>query len=438
MADMNGKLWETRPLETWVRAKDLRLSHYREVMTGREEGKLVIAGGADTPMAIVAGLGDHVYLAGEPYGASIAFDTEFSERCVEAVEARGYARDMCGYMRNFLGSMYEDRYLFGGGFPKPDFCLQLHLCDTQAKWWQAVGEHLGVPFFGIDFPVWIKGERLESRQEYMVAQMHDCIQWMETVTGRRYDDEKLVGAVRNTLQTSSLWGEIMLLNRAVPAPLDQKSIFTLYTGSVLMRYRPEAVEFYHLLRDEVRDRVRDRIAAVAVERCRLLDDGQPPWYFLRFYRLLEQYGAVVVGSHYSMFLAGDVRVTESGEWTPLPTPEQEGGRLESRGDALEALARWCLDRDHFEVYSYPLRKGPLHVRMAREWGVNGAILHLNRGCEGISCGNPESRLALLEAGIPVMTLDFNMGDEREFDEAQVKDMLESFAESLGLKRLDGP
>jgi benzoyl-CoA reductase subunit B len=408
------------------------------MITARGEEKLVITGGADTPQALVAGLGDHVYLAGEPYGATIATDPEFSERCVEAVEARGFARDMCGYMRNYWGSMYVGRYFFGGGFPRLDFCLQLHICDTQAKWWQVVSEHLGVPFFGIDFPVWLRGQRLEARQEYLVAQMHDCIEWMEGVSGRRYDDEKLIQAVRNSLLTSSLWGEIMLLNRAVPAPLDQKSIFALYIISVLMRYRPEAVEFYRMLRDEVRERVESRIAAVATERCRLLDDGQPPWYFLRFYRFLEQYGAVVVGSHYSLFLAGDVSVTEDGKWTVSPTPEQEGRHLDSRDDALQSLARWSLERDHFEMYSLPLRKGATHVSMAREWHVDGAILHLNRGCEGISCGNPESRLALLEAGIPVMVLDFNMGDEREFDEAQVKDMLESFVESLGLRKLEVP
>jgi benzoyl-CoA reductase subunit B len=50
-------------------------------------------------------------------------------------------------------------------------------------------------------------------------------------------------------------------------------------------------------------------------------------------------------------------------------------------------------------------------------------------------GIAENRLALLEAGFPVMTFEGNMGDEREFDKARTYARIDSFMETLGLRKL---
>jgi len=59
------------------------------------------------------------------------------------------------------------------------------------------------------------------------------------------------------------------------------------------------------------------------------------------------------------------------------------------------------------------------------------MLHYNRGCEGLSIGIAENRLALIEEGFPVMTFEGNMGDEREFDDAKTIARIDSFMETLG-------
>jgi benzoyl-CoA reductase subunit B len=75
------------------------------------------------------------------------------------------------------------------------------------------------------------------------------------------------------------------------------------------------------------------------------------------------------------------------------------------------------------------------IKIAKEWKLDGIMLHYNRGCEGLSLGIAENRLALIEAGFPVMTFEGNMGDEREFDEAQAKSRMDSFMETLDYKIL---
>jgi len=430
--------YPTRPLECWQKAKELRFNHYREVAEARERGLLLTTGGLEAPFALVAGVGPFVHLAGEPYGASVATDPTFTIECAEAVEARGFARDLCAYMRNYWGSMFLDKYFFGGPFPKPDLCLQLHICDSHAKWFQLVSEYYGVPYFGVDFPVVFHHGDRKAQEEYLASQMLDCIEWLERVTGRKYDDEKLIEAVRNECLTSSLWGEIMCLNKAVPAPLDQKTIFSLYVQGGLIRDRREAVDFYRLVRDEVRERVEQGVAAVPEERCRLIDDGQPPWYFLRLYRYLERYGAVVVGSWYTIFLIGNVAEQPDGTWGRAPTPEEVGMPLKTREDAVRAYAWWLLTRPAWQagMGGSPEGKAAIHLRIFKEWGAGGMIMHFNRGCEGVCMFASEVRLILLEHGVPLVVFEHNMGDRREFDEVQVLDRLDSFLESLGLKKLE--
>ncbi|MFC1554187.1 hypothetical protein ACFL7D_06105 [candidate division KSB1 bacterium] len=94
--------YKTEPLQCWNKAKEIRNNFYKRYAEAHDNGGLRWAGGAWSFGAIPAGLGDDVYpLTGEPYGASIAFDRDFSIRCLEAVEKKGYARDLCSYMRNY-------------------------------------------------------------------------------------------------------------------------------------------------------------------------------------------------------------------------------------------------------------------------------------------------------------------------------------------------
>ncbi|MFQ5826665.1 MAG: 2-hydroxyacyl-CoA dehydratase subunit D [Dehalococcoidia bacterium] len=432
-----AKTYETRPLDCWQKCKELRLNHYKEVATARERGKLITSGAVDTGL-IPSGIKDCLFMASEPYGASIGFDPSFAQLCGEAVEARGFARDFCAYMRNYLGSMYMDRYLFGGIFPRPDFCLTIHICDAHAKWYQIVSEFYGIPFFGIDLPMGHPEDGREAeRIEYVASQVWDAIEWLDEVSGQNYDDERLIEAMHYEYETQALWSEICVLNQAIPAPLDQKSMWSLYVPAAIMKGSREVAEFYRMLRDEVRDRVDRGIAALATERCRLLFDGQPPWFFLQSFRIMEQYGAACVGSHYAFCLVGQFDIDGEGTWHPSRSLKERGIRLKSREEAVRLYAREELTKPMFaSVYALPWRRFRDYLGLVKGWHAEGMVVHLNRGCEGLAQYQLETRLALIKAGVPTLTYEGNMADKREFDEAQVIDRLESFMESLGLSKLE--
>ncbi len=426
--------YKTAPLKSWPKAKELRNLHYKNLHAAKEMGWLRITGGVEGVTPLLAGLGDFAYLGAEPWGATIATDPVFSQQCAEVMESKNYARDLCSYMRNYWGSMILNKSPFGGPFPKPDFCFQTHFCDSHAKWFQTVSEYFNVPYYGVDLPPgpYLPG-RTKVKADYVAAQLLDAIPWMEKVTGRKYDDEKLFQAVDNEVRACSLWAEICAFNKAIPAPLDQKSIFSLYVMAVLMRHEKCAVDFYTELRDEVKDRVANKIAALPTERCRLMDDSQPLWYFLDIYRYFEKYGAIVIGSIYSFGLMGAWEMKKDGTLVAKPVPKE---KFKSREQAVHHLAEMTIARMSFPSTFYgPIEMQANQMRVAKQWSVDGMVYHLNRGCEGSAMGQMENRIAFLKAGIPTMTYEGNMGDRREFNEAQTIDRIDAFMESMGLNKL---
>ncbi len=435
-AKTNGH-YPTEPLKCWNKAKEIRLKYYQDYATAHDRGGLRWGGGAWALSAIPAGLGDHICsLTTEPYAASIAFQRDLSVKCLEAAEAAGYARDLCAYVRTYIGSVLLDKYAFGGPIPKMDFIFQEQLCCSQAKWYQVVSELKGgIPMYCIDLSTGPYCQLTESRLQYVVDQMAEGIEWLEKTTGRKFDDEKMVQAIYNECRSTSTWAEICTLNKAVPAPLDEKSMHSLYVLATLHKHSKEVADFYEEVRDETQDRVARGIAAVPTERCRVITDTQPPWGFLHLYRYLETYGCVSVGSLYVFGLEGNFEVHPDGTWGPRRTPQQLGIVLKDRAHALRVYADWNLSRPQWQHFYDPQLKTEMLLRMAKEWKLDGVILHYNRGCEGLTVGVAENRLGLLKAGVPVMTYEGNMGDERELDKNKIYNNIDTFMERLGMTRL---
>ncbi len=425
--------YKTEPLKCWPKAKELRLKYYKDYQQAREKGGIRWTGGAWSFDAIPAGLGRDVYnVTGEPYAASIAFDRKLSLECLEAAEAKGWARDLCSYMRNYWGSMYLGKYAFGGDYPDPDFCFQDHICCSHGKWYQHVAEYKKIPYFCIDVSVGPYKDIDENRLMFVVNQMHESIEWLEKVTGRKYQDELLIEAVENETRSTSTWAEVCCLNMAKPAPLDEKTMYSLYVHGTLAKHSKEIADFYEELRDEVKYRVENHIAAVPNETCRLMSDTQPPWGFLKVFRYLEKYGAISVGSLYTFGLIGIWETKPDGSWGPRTTPMQKGEKITTRDQALRVLADWNLSKPEWQHFYDPNLKTDMMLQIVKQWQLDGVMLHLNRGCEGLSCGIMENRLGIAKAGVPVMTFEGNMGDEREFDEKRVMVRIDSFMETLGV------
>jgi benzoyl-CoA reductase subunit B len=439
--------YKTATLKVWNKAKEIRANIYKEIAVAKSEGKVLIGGGAESLIALPTGF-DHAILVGEPYGASIAYiyktNPDLYMKIVETVEHTGYPRDLCAYMRNYLGSVLIDKYIFGGPFPKIDFYLQAGFCDTHSKWYQAVSDITGAPYFSLDlvpFHWEIAGESEKTKQlkrDYIVNQIHEAIAWMEKTTGREFNDENFIQGVLNECESTSLWAKVCTANRAVPATLNEKTMLSLYVLAVIGRPRNDVVEFYKELLAEVEERVENQIAAIPYEKARIITDSQPPWFGLDLFRLLETYGVVSLGAHYTFGLSGGWEYDkENKTWNAARTPKERGIEVKTRDDAAKILADWWLSTGTVcrGVRHSGAGKIQRVMDMVDKWKADGVIVHLNRGCEGTALGQMDIISELLNRGIPTMTYEGNHADPREYDEQRTFARIESFMETMGLKQL---
>lgn len=424
------KRWKTRPLEVWQKAKEFRTTRYADYAAAHKKGELASMWDDGR-----GGLGKVNMILGEHYGANCA-NMGLSMEFMEAAEAKGYARDLCAYTRLNLGSLFLDKYAFGGPYPKVDFVMREANCDTHIKWAILMGGLLNAPVFCTDYVVANEFDSEQSKQnkvDYIVGQTLDGIEWLEKTTGRKFDDEAYIENLYKETRRRKLWGQICLLNQNVPAPIDEKSLLAFYTI--------DDEDITRMLRDELEDRVRNQIAAVATERFRIMHVSQPLWYALKIFRYLEKYGAVSVGSRYTFMgggSGGGIMVKEGIE-IPEPTLEERGIFIKTREQAVRTyIERRRLSEDmeggHFRFCGRLGRESQL--RMARLWHCDAALIHLNRGCEGYAQGLPQVRLAFIENNIPVLTYEGNVGDPREFDEARTMARFDTFFEGRGLAKLE--
>jgi benzoyl-CoA reductase subunit B len=427
--------YPTESLKLWGKAKQLREQYYRNYATAKENGGLRWSGSAWALDAIPAGLGDDVYsLTGEPYAAAVAHDKKFAKECMDAAESVGFARDLCSYMRIYWGGMHLDKYLYGGKFPKPDFIFQTQICCSHSKWYQHVAQHEKVPQFYVDVGVGPYKDLNKDRLDYVTNQLLDGIEFLEKTTGRKFDDEKFIKAVKNEMRSTSRWADICALNKVKPAPLDEKTMYSLYVLATLSKSSQWCADFYDELYDEVKDRVARGIAAVPNEKCRMMSDTQPPWSFLKIFRYLETYGAVSIGSLYTFALEGIWEDKPDGSWGGRTLPWEKGIPMNTREEVARLYADWNLSKPQWQHFFDPRLKTEMMLRIVKEWQVDGVMLHLNRGCEGLSMGIMENRGGIAKAGVPIMTFEGNMGDEREFDEVRTQARVDAFMEQLGLRR----
>ncbi|MDP2729725.1 MAG: benzoyl-CoA reductase, bzd-type, subunit O [Dehalococcoidales bacterium] len=434
--------YQTKLLDCWGRAKELRMEYYKDYMEAHDRGALRWEGGTWSFDAVPQALEGEVHgLTEEPYGASVAVDPERQVRFQEAAEGKwGCARDLCAYMRNYWGSIILNEFVFGGPWPEADFIFQNHICCSHGKWMQVADELSGgkTPYFCFDVGVGPYDKITDRHIDYVAAQLHDGIAFLEKHTGRKIDDEKLARKVKNTYDSCCYWAKVCYLNMAVPAPLDEKTMFSLYVLATLEKSKDAHADFYkNLLYPEIQDRVANKIAAEANERCRLLTDSQPPWAFLDIYRYFQKYGAVAVTNIYTNGLVGWWKQDEQGNWLPYPTLEEQGITIKNRDQALRLLAegevRGKLIWAEFYGADY---KNAVLTQLAKQWQCNAAIIHLNRGCEGTAQHQMESKIALQKIGLPTLTYEGNMADERDFDEARTRRMVDLFfSETLGMDKL---
>ena len=394
------------PLRCAPRLKELISRHY---LVGRYAnlGRKVAWVSSGAPVEFLDALG--FYLLYPENHAVLCATRRRTEELAGVAEDAGYSRDLCSYARTDVGSVLSGKTPVGR-LPKPDLLVCCdNICQSVLYWYRVLAHRFRVPLIVIDTP-FIYSEPDEHAVDYVKRQIEQAIGVAEEVAGKSLDPKELEKISRRAKEAAVLWQRALQLSRHKPAPFTAFDQFIHMAPVVEMRGAEVTLEYYRTLIAELEEKAKRGEGAVANERIRLLWDNLPIWPRLRWLqKRLAERGAALVASTYTNAWA---------ELTHLMDPTKP---LDS---AARAYLQPLLNRG--TGYKLQVMQG-----MAKDYGVNGAILHSDRSCKPYSVGQMDQRERLSkEAGIPVMLLEADHADPRSFSEEQVANRLSAFLEVL--------
>lgn len=433
---MSVKRWETRPLDVWNKAKEMRAKWQKSIDTASEEHVLLAQGN----VGWANGFSALRVIEDNPVGAMMANKSdEFARICRAASEIKGWGREICGYQLNCWGAMYLGYQMDGSKFPLRDMVIPFpDPCDQHTKRGQAPMDYSPIPRWQANFPLYT-GPRNPAREEAMIEDKVECtlkiIADIERIYGQKFDDEKFIASLQLNSRIRPYAAEVCQLMQNIPSPLGQKDLYSFYTLGGLTKMDPqETVDLWKMLRDEIKWRADNKIAAVGTERYRWMETHPPPWHFLKYYRYMEKYGAVCIGSQYSHMMGGPFELKANGTWAPREMLRDERP-IKTREDAIRVLIGRDARGHNFKVDEV-IRPYAL-CEFAKAYKVDGAILPLWRGGVGCTVTRKEQGLRLSEMGVRVLHYEGSQpGDRTDLDENRFLDQLDVWMESQGLYKLE--
>jgi benzoyl-CoA reductase/2-hydroxyglutaryl-CoA dehydratase subunit BcrC/BadD/HgdB len=323
------------------------------------------------------------------------------EAFLETAEHAGFAGDTCGYHRAVMGANIE------GIMPEPDFLVGT-TCPCSGG--LAIMENLALDFNKDLFIINVPQETTRDNIRYLAEQMRSMVRFVEQHTGEKLDYDRLCQVVSYTNQARDLMEEIYQYAKHVPSPVNGKLLDNFGIAIALLLGTPGAVEVCKTYRDEFKSRVEQGIAGVKGERFRLLWIQNRIQFKNPLVELLEkEYQAVIVNDELN-----DIT------WDPIDPDDPY------TGFALRAIT--IPFNGYIEQRIQNLQK------LAKEYRVDGAINPCHWGCRQGTGARGLMNQGLNEIGVPVLNLEVDCVDTRNFSEGQARTRLEAFLEMLEGRR----
>ena len=437
----NGQLWETRPLEFWGKAKELRAGWQKSI----ESKEKVVGQGntGDLRFDWTAAFPALTIIEDNPVGAMMQNKNDaYARKARLASEIRGWGREICGYQGNCWGAQFLGYIDDGSPWPRRKLVVPMPcVCDQHAKRGQQARDFENMPQWMADrliYPGPFDEVRNEAMMEHRVYCSLRIINDIERIFGQQCDDEKMVDLIEGNKQVRDYSKELSyLMARTIPTPLSVKDLYSVYTIGGLTKVDPEeTVKFWKMVRDEVKWRADNHIAAVGNERFRWIEAHPPSWHFMKYYRYMEQYGAVCLGSQYSHSQGGYLEYKPDGSIDLRDVPSwPEDTPMTTREDVVRVgMGTEARVLNSMKVDEYIRRDGI--VEFAKIMQADGALLPIWRHGLGCTLTRKEQAMYLKEAGLSVIHYEGSQpGDRTDLDEKRMLDQLDTWMESLGMRKL---
>lgn len=331
----------------------------------------------------------------------------------------GYSPDVCGYVKNDIGMMLSGNIgPSGTKIPKPDLLLCTYCgCTTFIKWFEALAHFYDVPLVMLDVPYMTSTTPDPADVQYIVDQLKEISKICEKITGKKYDEDKLKGILKHSVEAENLWVDILHSAKNRPSPLDAYFEAVFFMAPIyVLRGLPECADYYRATMKEIQERLDHGIGPVPDEKFRVIVEGPPPWpHFRAFWEMLKKWGVVSVASTYSKV---------GGFW--------DHGFRHDPERPLESIAEYCLLCYTNQTLGM---RTDLIKSYAEEYNADAVLIHSVKSCRSFSVGQADMRETFTRGGIPTLLVESDLVDPRYFQSAQLRNRVDAFFESLEHKRL---
>jgi benzoyl-CoA reductase/2-hydroxyglutaryl-CoA dehydratase subunit BcrC/BadD/HgdB len=372
----------------------------RQMRAGLKRQGLVVWGNAFFPFELLYAL-DVTPVHPETI-AAIAALLGLGRGAINCAESGGYSPDICSFYRCAIGLDRQDL------LPAPDIVVSAsYLCDGAVKSFNNVSTYYGCQHFLVDVPY----HDTPDARRYLAGQLKELALIIAAKQRQPFQIDKLAEALELSNRAREYLLKINELRKASPCPLSAEDATSYLLDMQFFGPGSRAgVEFFKAMYEEVRANVEAGRGAVVKERFRLL------WlHYIRPY-----YPNDIIG--YLEANGASVCFNEANHvyWPPLD-PENPFESLAAKVLAVPGGG--------------PLeRRAELALKLAEEYRVDGVIHFSHWGCRQSCGGEYVIRDMMRKKDMPMLILDGDGTDSRNYSREQTRLRLEAFLEMLEARR----
>jgi benzoyl-CoA reductase/2-hydroxyglutaryl-CoA dehydratase subunit BcrC/BadD/HgdB len=372
------------PLESAPKLREIIHGYYRGLgEAGRQ--KNVAWCSTFGPVEIVRAMGYTPYFP-ENHAALIGA-SRLTAKYIRLALADGFSPFAPSEMSSDVGAMLARESPLVGvhgidGVPPPQVLVyNTNVGAYVARWFEYYANRLGAPLLGLHPPsVLPEVEKIEV--DAAVLQTLRLVERLEKISGRTLDHDRLAEVVDRSARASRLWNEILDLAAHTPSPLTYFDTLIHVAPMLLMRGTEEAIQYYEILRAELKHRIAEKVAAVPGERLRLYWEGVPVWCALRpLASLFLDEGIAVVGSWYSQCYAleglhrDNPIESMAAAYTSIYTNRSREWKVKYLARQFERYGvDAALFHDARTAPEHSAVRSGIHIRLRRDTGITPIVL----------------------------------------------------------------
>ena len=385
-----------------------------DMVLAKEEGKKIVY--ASFPplyqvMTAMSAASDEIYCIVPEAVLSTTMNCIFGRMypILETAEKNGLAPGIayCSYLKTRFGAIVK------GIIPKPDLAVPSCLfCDQSPKTDEFLHELYGFPVTYIDNIMEDSGEQWPQtisrrRVEYIASDIKETMEKFGQRSGHEVTEEKARQAIEKKAVLFNTANKLGRLLAADPIPLSLADFEMARRIAFICSRRAlnEGVDVLNLLHSEVEQRIKKGVGLLKKGAPRIMWTALP--YFPPIQTLPEQLGLAVPVTAFSLKSPG-----EPTESYPTVWEEIADSLLRRRGAHHSSLSEIKQVKE-----------------IAQDNNVDGVIVSHIVGCRQTNSWPLKAKEMIeKEMNIPVLVLEVDLCDDRDYSAQQMRTRMETFAQ----------